>query len=378
MPGVPWDEPYTVEVHTPQRTVRYGQSFRRLMGYYAAGRAFTQQEQHKFKDWEEEEVGVRLANDFLVGCDPEFVVLNKDGRVRNTEGIIPKEGPVGWDHGGRVVEFRPTPSKGTYTLIKNLRKLVHSDVLEKLRRYHWRSGAYVQYDGGAEALGGHVHLDIAPPNKYANADSVERLIQKLEGQSRRLTNLKARRVSVITEYGAHVYEEKLDLQARQRRRSVEELREAKAQLKVPNPVTGLDAVMRRLEALDILPKAECEARRKYSGYGKYGLFRESKKGNSELKDHLEYRTFPSWLYSPRVAFLVLTLSKLAAVAPELAHDVLVGTNAFRKIPEFVEKFKGKDDNALRLCESVLPDGHKALKAEPDADLQKVWEEPLDF
>lgn len=93
-----------------------------------------------------------LINPFLVGCDPECVAI-KDGVRVNVRYILPHVGPVGWDHAGRVIEVRPTPSKSTHTLIKKIATLFQTT---KFPATKLRAGAF--WNG--MTLGGHVHLDV--------------------------------------------------------------------------------------------------------------------------------------------------------------------------------------------------------------------------
>ncbi len=109
-----------------------------------------------------------FINRFLVGADPEFLLL--DGQTRITVGGQMSK-RVGYDHGGRVVELRPKPSISTYTLLKNIRQLLQSKVLDQYRKYTWRGGAYFS----GEAIGGHVHFDIPVIFDRSKGDIVDAL-----------------------------------------------------------------------------------------------------------------------------------------------------------------------------------------------------------
>src|SRR6266404_6195413 len=63
-----------------------------------------------------------MLNDFLIGCDPEFAILDTQGKIVNVREFCGADdkAPIGFDHSGKVVELHPTPSKGTYTLLKKL------------------------------------------------------------------------------------------------------------------------------------------------------------------------------------------------------------------------------------------------------------------
>lgn len=97
----------------------------------------------------------QVINDFLVGCDPEFVLLDDKGAIFNTLSVWPQEGEIGWDHGGRVQELRPKPTKGTYALVKRLQELILSKKLASTV-LACRAGAMVN----DESLGGHFHFGV--------------------------------------------------------------------------------------------------------------------------------------------------------------------------------------------------------------------------
>lgn len=255
--------------------------------------------------------GTEVINDFLVGCDPEFVLLDSKGQVFNTAHLWEQDGPIGWDHNGRVQELRPEPTKGTYALLRRIQTLVMDKKLEgSFRR---RAGARV----GNESLGGHVHFGFscAPKISYSTTDPFQSAkVTYPEGHAKRLR--------------------------------------------------ALDAVTYLLEHLDILPLQECTNRRK-GNYGKWGDFRDS-------NGHTEYRTMASWLYDPKVAYACLTAAKLAASDPEGTADSLKGVTSFKGLENWVAKYKGKDTNARRLLE-LLAKGHKPLQIDPDVDFRGRWE-----
>lgn len=136
------------------------------------------------------------------------------------------------------------------------------------------------------------------------------------------------------------------------------------------PVKALDALTRKLEALDILPKDESTQRRTHGGFGRYGDVRPGG-GAGDGGYRVEYRTMASWLFNPAIAFVCLSGAKLAAHAPDSAMVALKGPASYKQLIKFFELFQGKDDNADRVLERVLDRGN--LKADPDADVRKAWE-----
>lgn len=112
---------------------------------------------------------------------------------------------------------------------------------------------------------------------------------------------------------------------------------------------ALDALSDILLALNVFPVEEVNARRR--GDRLHQLYGHP--GDIRLQTHgYEYRTFPSWLDSPSLAFLVLTLAKLAVHSPE----VLLGLPStkdpkiqFRRLYNFLALYKESDDDALLAC-----------------------------
>lgn len=121
-----------------------------------------------------------MLNNFLVGCDPEFAALNGSGTQINLANHLRSNGEIGYDHGGRVGEFRPEPTRGTYALTKKLHRLINSGVVANLGAAKLRSGAKVLND----SLGGHVHFGFPVPRpgdaKITALDSVTRTLEHLD------------------------------------------------------------------------------------------------------------------------------------------------------------------------------------------------------
>lgn len=257
-----------------------------------------------------EEKVAELANGFLVGCDPEAVILDSSGRLVMADQYTAGRHNVGIDHGGSVLEFRPKPFKGTYSLVKELQRLIHSVQIP----HRVRAGAYVRtMEMGRRAnvtLGGHIHLDV---------DNRED----------------------------------------------------------PGLVERLDRNTKYLEKLDILPAAENESRKALSQYGRYSDIRHAY--SSEGRRRIEYRSMPSWLYSPVAAFTCLTTSKLAVIDKDIAESLNLNQISFNKYLSWLEKFKTKDINARRLIEKLIEKrGLKGLQTDPDADVRHAWEGRFKF
>lgn len=110
----------------------------------------------------------QVVNTFMLGADPEFVVLNPSpGRLVDTEEQIVNAHPyrvawggpagaIGDDHGGRVWEVRPSPSPSSYGVLLNIWRLLKSAPMAVVDRFKWKSGAL----GGQDTLGGHIHYGL--------------------------------------------------------------------------------------------------------------------------------------------------------------------------------------------------------------------------
>jgi hypothetical protein len=267
-----------------------------------------------------------MINTFQIGCDPEFVALDKDSKLIKTEFVTDEdldaaaETEVGFDHNGRVIELRPKPTQGTFALCRRLQRLVNAAIEQFPNVSKFRAGATC----GGESLGGHVHFGI--PMYAQNYVTTQDL------------------------YG----------------RTVTVPMGSKVEDKVTKIIPALDKVTYIFEHLDILPMGESANRRK-GRYGKWGEIRDS-------DGHVEYRTMASWLYDPRVSFLCLTAAKLAAAEPQSTLDALGKVTSFEGVEKWMGLYKDKDANARRAVEKVFPKGLKAVQIDPDVDFRERWKE----
>lgn len=117
-----------------------------------------------------------MLNTFLVGCDPEFVALDSCGQQMNLSAAFSANGEIGYDHGGRVGELRPEPTRGTYALTKRLQRLIKSPIVERVGASKLRAGARVNQD----TLGGHVHLGVPVAKATNMIPALDRFTQVLE------------------------------------------------------------------------------------------------------------------------------------------------------------------------------------------------------
>ena len=81
----------------------------------------------------------------------------------------------------------------------------------------------------------------------------------------------------------------------------------------------------------------------------------------------------SWLYDPKVAFLVLTAAKLAAADPGGTMQALKNCGDFATFEKWLAQYKGKDVNAARATEKLLDKGLKYIQVDPEVDFRERWE-----
>jgi len=101
-------------------------------------------------------------------------------------------------------------------------------------------------------------------------------------------------------------------------------------------VNGLDRLASMLTALDVFDRRAVQQRNEDTVYGKFGDVRDQAHG-------YEYRTLPTWLSSPWLAYLTLVLSKLAVYDPMLIEKSVPSKGTLRNLLAF---YKGLDDDAM--------------------------------
>jgi hypothetical protein len=133
-------------------------------------------------------------------------------------------------------------------------------------------------------------------------------------------------------------------------------------------VTALDNLTEMALALGIYPKDQNDRRRAGDHFGQqYG-----KPGDIRMQTHgYEYRVFPSWLDSPWVAFLQVTLAKLAVYDPDLFQWFSKqSTQVLRqRLINALAYFKGRDDDAWLAYEAFVRHG---LPAHDGTDFKPRW------
>jgi len=118
-----------------------------------------------------------LLNDFLVGADPEFIIL-ENGHMKQFTGRGDVYAPWGLDHGRWVIEPHPKPDMSVRQLIQHL-KSSFNDFATVAPSGKWRAGAHFSSPERSITLGGHVHID-RPTCTPAQRDGLDLFTRHLE------------------------------------------------------------------------------------------------------------------------------------------------------------------------------------------------------
>lgn len=143
-------------------------------------------------------------------------------------------------------------------------------------------------------------------------------------------------------------------------------------------VRALDALALCLGATHMFPLDEWRTRVLGDQRGqRYGQLSDTRK----QKHGYEYRTLPSWLISPSVAFTVLTLSKLALLDPELVIPWYKTATLVQGLEHFImlaKYYKGRDDDALILFKMLMleRERHTIFGKQYDVDFRPAWGIPI--
>ena len=254
------------------------------------------------------------VNKFTLGCDPEFMIIDPDGTVNMS---LEFAGPVGSDHGNRVVELRPPPAYLGGTIIRRLARLMRdSERLRPMRtvEHKWISGPYGGTGPGFELpLGGHVHFGMSP---YVVMSS-----------------------DTFTYYA-----------------------------------TPMDNFVRITQSLELFDEPR-RAARAAEGFGRYGNIRVQRYAlpGGGAMDGFEYRTLPSWLFDPRVGLLCITGLKLSVVSPRIWSYWQSKPKLWEWVWEVLASVANVDSDALKLC-SLFAKEPRLTKWQTDdgKDFRKRW------
>lgn len=136
----------------------------------------------------------------------------------------------------------------------------------------------------------------------------------------------------------------------------------------PYEINALDAMYFVLMGLGVLPVKEQLRRQQGDRFGQ----RYGQPGDIRLQKHgYEYRTLPSYIDSPWMAFFVLTLAKLSVVNPHLLtgwHEMTTKNN-LGLIRNLLAYYKGRDDDAM-LCHYLL--AKRGIPKHLGGDFRERW------
>ena len=118
-----------------------------------------------------------LLNEFKLGADPEFVIVN-NGHLQQYAGRVAPYAPWGLDHSNWVIEPHPKPDPSVRALVHNIRASMN-DFAIRAPLGAWRAGSYIEAPERTVTLGGHVHID-QPNYTPAQQESMDLFTQYLE------------------------------------------------------------------------------------------------------------------------------------------------------------------------------------------------------
>jgi len=296
-----------------------------------------------------------VINPWLLGADPEFVVLTPPDTVvanagQNAVNTTKAAGEIGSDHNGRVWELRPSPSPSAYVVAINLWKLLQQAEMERVAKFKWKSGGL----GGRKqapppanlptTFQGWVAYFLAQGYNQANAEMLahSQLVQQQHPQV----------PTHLDTLGGHVHFGVGGFNPAQR--------------------TALNDITTGLLNLDVLPHKENEKRLAITAMGspKYGHF----SGGDAVRDcqgHMEYRCAPSWLDRPGQALAALTCYKLAAARP----SALKWPKEYamkQGMLEWLEELSSVDVDAWILSRFIESRGFESIQADPEQDFKPLW------
>lgn len=142
----------------------------------------------------------------------------------------------------------------------------------------------------------------------------------------------------------------------------------------PEEIQALDGLTFVLSKAGFFPVVEWAIRSAGDARGqRYGLL-----GDMRVQKHgYEYRTLPSWLQSPIVAFIVLASSKLAVLDPDITkgwslNRELTIVDARHKLRGLAKLYKGRDDDAYLLYHVLTRQDDVPFRVDYAADCAPQW------
>lgn len=122
------------------------------------------------------------AQTITIGCDPEFVLVKKNGEAAYADNIMPsgqKMKEFGSD--GPCAELRPAPSNKVAELVENIEHLLktHAHLIEE---YKWLGGATYTHPSMNRVfyIGGHIHYGLPKGSKFSDRNIQKRVVRILD------------------------------------------------------------------------------------------------------------------------------------------------------------------------------------------------------
>lgn len=142
-------------------------------------------------------------------------------------------------------------------------------------------------------------------------------------------------------------------------------------------IAALDGLTKAFCAAKLFPLDEWDIRMKGDARGQqYGLL-----GDMRVQKHgYEYRTLPSWLQSPVLAFIVLTCSKLAVLNPRVTtpwQKNMTELEAKQKLKGLAKLYKGRDDDAYLLYHVLTRPGPDPFAVVYNGNCGTAWGIPTE-
>lgn len=142
-------------------------------------------------------------------------------------------------------------------------------------------------------------------------------------------------------------------------------------------IVALDGIARVLGDAGIFSKAEWARRMAGDTHGQhYGQY-----GDMRVQAHgYEYRTMPSWLQTPEIAFIALTVAKLAVLDPELTKswtragnpDLNLGADPRELLRGLAKVYRSRDDDAYLLYHILTRTGNGVFNIVHDQNIFPNW------
>jgi len=127
-------------------------------------------------------------------------------------------------------------------------------------------------------------------------------------------------------------------------------------------IKGMDRLFDILTSAEVFLRDDVKARRAKTNYGRYGDFRPQHHG-------YEYRSMPTWLENPWLAYLTMVLSKLTVYNPGLVKQVRAEVSGRKFIRNILAFYKGMDDDALIAYNTLSVLGYPTQAGK---DFKQAW------